>query len=232
MQARARARARLEALVSEGRGTNAVLLARLQQGMMALDLADLDLAAGSPSGVWVMDVLDDVGKVSAALRRALTGDLDEARASLDRYTDATLAAELDSAWPSLMMNLADLMVAVGGHPAVGAVRRAIEPFGALWVVTGIGAAIRGPLDRGWARSPPSTAIWTPPTPTSRPPTTPCCEPVPSWWPPSSTTRPDGRSATAPASIEPRKCVPGGGDWPAGADRNAGRVAGTTAGVAG
>jgi hypothetical protein len=148
MQARARARAQLEALVSEVRGTNAVLLARLQQGMMALDLADPNLAGGSLRDVSVTEGVDDVRvQVIAALWRAFTGDLDEARVSLDRCADAALAAELDSAWPSLMMNLADLMVAVGGHPAAEAVRRAVEPFGALWVVTGIGAAIRGPLDR-------------------------------------------------------------------------------------
>ena len=148
MRARARARAQLEALVSEVRGTNAVLLARLQQGMMALDLADPDLAGESLRNVWVTEVVDDVRvQVIAALMRAFTGDLDEARVSLDRCADAALAAELDSAWPSLMMNLAELIVAVGGHPAADAVRHAIEPFGALWVVTGIGAAIRGPLDR-------------------------------------------------------------------------------------
>ncbi len=115
---------------------------------MALDLADPDLAGGSLRDVQVTEGVDDVRvQVIAALVRASTGDLDEARASLGRYAGAALAAELDSAWPSLMMNVAELMVAVGGHPAAAAVRRAIEPFGALWVVTGIGAAIRGPLDR-------------------------------------------------------------------------------------
>ena len=60
MQARARARAQLEALVSELRGTNAVLLARLQQGMMALDLADPDLSGESLRDVRVTEGVDEV----------------------------------------------------------------------------------------------------------------------------------------------------------------------------
>ena len=148
MQARARARAQLESMLGEVRGTNAVLLAGLQQGMMALELADPNLAGESLREVRVMEAVQDVQvEVIATLVRAFTGDLDEARGSLDRCADAALAAELDSAWPSLMMNLAELIVAVGGHPAAYAVSRAIEPYGAVWVVTGIGAAIRGPLDR-------------------------------------------------------------------------------------
>ena len=207
MQARARARAQLEAIVAEVRGTNAVLLAGLQQGMMALDLADPNLASQSLQPVRVMEAIDDVRvQVIAALLRAFAGDLDEARESLDRCADAALAAELDSAWPSLMMNLAQLMVAVGGHPAAKAVRHGIEPYGALWVVTGIGAAIRGPLDRraGLARRP-RRRSGTPPTPTSPPPTTQRYGRVPSWWPPSSIIRPDRRSATALASTAPRTC---------------------------
>ena len=147
MRARAR-RAQLEAMVREVRGTNAVLLAGLQQGMMALDLADPNLASESLREVRVMEAVEDVQvQVIATLVRALTGDLDEARGSLDLCADAALAAELESAWPALMMNLTELMVAVGGHPAAQAVRHAIEPYGAVWVVSGIGAAIRGPLDR-------------------------------------------------------------------------------------
>ena len=120
----------------------------LQQGMMALDLADANLAGESLREVRVMEAVEVVqAEVIAALVRAFTGDLDQARASLDRWAGAALAADLDSAWPGLMMNLADLVVTVGGHPAADTVRRAIEPFGVVWVVAGIGAAIRGPLDR-------------------------------------------------------------------------------------
>ena len=141
------ARAQLEAIVGEVRGTNAALLAGLQQGMMALDLADPNLASQSLQPVRVMEAVDDVRvQVIAALVRAFAGDLDEARESLDRCVEVALAAELDSAWPALMMNLAELIVAVGGHPAAKAVRHAIEPYGSVWVVAGIGAAIRGPLD--------------------------------------------------------------------------------------
>ena len=92
MQARARARAQLEALVPEVRGTNAVLLTRLQQGMMALDLADPDLAAGP--------VID------AEARDAYRAD-----AAGDRDRSAGLAAEQKAL-------IAELRGAfgLGGHP--------------------------------------------------------------------------------------------------------------------
>jgi hypothetical protein len=148
MQARTRARAELDAMVANVRGTNAALLAGLQQGMMAFDLADPTLAGDSFREVRVMEAVDDVRvQVIGALVRAVSGDLDEARRSLDRCADAALTAELDSAWPAVMMNLAEVIVAVGGHPAAEAVRHAVEPYGSVWVVVGIGAAIRGPLDR-------------------------------------------------------------------------------------
>jgi hypothetical protein len=148
MQARALARARLEALVGALRGTNVALFARLQQGMAAFDLADPSFAAESFQGVPAMESVDDLRvQVVMATLGALSGHVDEVGASLDRCADAALAAEFDSGWPGLMMQVADLIVAVGGHPAAHAVRDAIEPFGGVWVVEGIGAAIRGPLDR-------------------------------------------------------------------------------------
>jgi hypothetical protein len=148
MQARARARAQLEALVGDVRGTTAALFSRLQQGMMAFDLADPSLAADSFQGVPATEAVADLRvEVIVAGMGALTGDLDEARATLDRCVETALAAELDSAWPGLMMQLAEVIVSVGGHPMASAVRHAIKPFGAVWVVEGIGAAIRGPLDR-------------------------------------------------------------------------------------
>ena len=148
MQARARARARLEAMVGDVRSTNAALLARVQEGMMAFDLADPTRASESFAAAEVRQAGLDVGvQVIGALLSVLAGDLDHARASLDRCADAALETDLDSQWPGLMMRLADVIVAVGGHPAAHAVRDAIEPYSATWVVEGIGAAIRGPLDR-------------------------------------------------------------------------------------
>jgi hypothetical protein len=148
MQACTRARSRLEALIGDVRSTNAALLARVQGGMMAFDLADPILAAESFADAEVRQAGRDTGvEVIGALIRALAGDLDEARASLDRCIDAALETEPDAQWPGLMMRVAEAIVAVGGHPATHAVRAAIEPFGATWVVEGIGAAIRGPLDR-------------------------------------------------------------------------------------
>ena len=55
----------------------------LQQGMMALDLADANLAGESLREVRVMEAVEVVqAEVIAALVRAFTGDLDQARVLL------------------------------------------------------------------------------------------------------------------------------------------------------
>ena len=148
MEAHARARSRLEVLVRDAGGTNAELLAKVQLGAMAFDLADPALAQETLGEVLAMGVVDDVQlRTTATLIRCLAGDLDGARTAVDQCVEAALAAALDSEWPAMMMQLAEVIVAVGGHPAAEAVHRAIEPYGHVWVVEGIGAAIRGPLDR-------------------------------------------------------------------------------------
>ncbi|MGH9135898.1 MAG: hypothetical protein ACRD0G_02490, partial [Acidimicrobiales bacterium] len=148
MEARGRARAQLDALVGDGAGANAELLARVQLGAMAFDLADPALVEENMGEILAMGVVDDLQlQTTGGLAGALAGDLDGARAAVDRCADTALAAERDSEWPGMMMQLAETIVAIGGHPAAGDVRRAIQPLGAVWVVEGIGAAIRGPLDR-------------------------------------------------------------------------------------
>lgn len=148
MEAMARARAQLDALVRKGAGANADLLARVQLGAVGIDLADPALAEESFDEILAMGAVHDVQlQTTGALMRALAGDLEGARAALDHGAEAVLAADVDSEWPALMMQAADTIVSVGGHPISGDMRRAMEPLGAVWVVEGIGAAIRGPLDR-------------------------------------------------------------------------------------
>jgi hypothetical protein len=66
---------------------------------------------------------------------------------VDQCVELALVAEPDSEWPALMLQLAELVARLGGHRRVGDLRSVIAPFGAVWVVEGIGAGIRGPLDR-------------------------------------------------------------------------------------
>jgi hypothetical protein len=151
MEARARARADLDVLVGEAGGGNAALLARVQRGTMAFDLGDpviVQDALGEMLELGAVSAVDDVQLlVTRTLVGALAGDLDGARSALDRCVAAVLAADHDSEWPSTMMQVAEVIVALGGHPAAAAVREAVGPYGHVWVVEGIGAAIRGPLDR-------------------------------------------------------------------------------------
>jgi hypothetical protein len=148
MEAQARARARLDVLVGEAGGGNADLLARVQTGSMAFDLADPAIVEEALGDILEMGGVDDVQLlVTRTLVRALAGDLGGARSALDRCVAAVLAADRDSEWPGTMMQVVEAIVALGGHPAAGAIRKAVRPYGHVWVVEGIGAAIRGPLDR-------------------------------------------------------------------------------------
>jgi hypothetical protein len=143
------ARRELDSLVTAAGGTNSGLLAKVQLVSMAEDLADPEpvqafigeiLAGG--------EVMDDAQTlIAATLVRALEGDLAAAEAVLDRCVDSALTAELDSEWPPMMLQIAELLALLGGHRRVAELRRAVEPYGSVWVIEGIGAGIRGPLDR-------------------------------------------------------------------------------------
>ena len=148
MDARARFAAQLDVLVGEASGTNAELLAKAQRGSMAFDLADPDLARQSL--VEVESMGGTVEEVQLAITKILLGviggDLDRA-ANLDRCADTALGADRDSEWPGMMMQLADVIVAVGGHAVAPRVLEALAPYGSVWAIEGIGAGIRGPLHR-------------------------------------------------------------------------------------
>lgn len=147
--AHATSRQELEALVAGSGGTNADLLAKVQLVSMSFDLADPDPAQHLVEEI--LDggqVIDDTSPlVTATLIRTLAGDLEAAAAVVDRCIELALAAELDSEWPGVMLQLTEVVAALGGHHRAADLRRAIEPYGSVWVIEGIGAGVRGPLHR-------------------------------------------------------------------------------------
>jgi hypothetical protein len=53
----------------------------------------------------------------------------------------------DSEWLPALVQLADLAAVAGPHALVDWVYESLQPFAVLWAVEGIGAAVRGPVER-------------------------------------------------------------------------------------
>jgi len=99
--------------------------------------AGVDLT--SYGGVWPY--------VATALVAAQLGRTGEAAARLDALAPRLAGAPRDSEWLPMMTQLAELIAAVGGHPVADWAYRQLLPYAELFVVEGIGAALRGPVQR-------------------------------------------------------------------------------------
>jgi len=85
--------------------------------------------------------------VAMALVVAQQGRIGEAAARLDAVAPRLAEAPRDSEWLPMMTQLAELIAAVGGHPVAGWAYEQLLPHAELFVVEGIGAALRGPVQR-------------------------------------------------------------------------------------
>jgi AAA ATPase domain len=99
--------------------------------------AGVDLTAYG--GVWPY--------VAMALVAAQLGRTGEAAARLDALAPRLAGAPRDSEWLPMMCQLAELIAEVGGHPVAGWAYQQLLPCAELFVVEGIGAALRGPVQR-------------------------------------------------------------------------------------
>jgi tetratricopeptide (TPR) repeat protein len=90
-------------------------------------------------GVWPL--------VSLALVTAQVGRLDQARAFLDTAVPRLPEAEVDSEWLPMMTQLAETILLVGGHSVAAWTYERLVPYRRLFVVEGIGAAVRGSVER-------------------------------------------------------------------------------------
>ena len=139
------------ALVEElGRRTgsaNAYLLAMTQRWCLLAELGD---RAGLGS---MVDSLLDAplpplsAQVTLALVTSELGRLDEARAHLDTLAPLLPSLPRDSEWLASVAQVAEAIAAVGGHPSASFVMDQLAPHADLFVVEGIGAALRGPVTR-------------------------------------------------------------------------------------
>jgi hypothetical protein len=95
--------------------------------------------------------LEQVGgswaRVPAALLQAQLGKSDEARQRLDALAGQLPFLPRDSEWLAYMAQIAETIGLIGSHSIASWTYEALLPFGDLFVIEGIGAAIRGPVQR-------------------------------------------------------------------------------------
>ncbi|MEU1271995.1 AAA family ATPase [Streptomyces sp. NPDC005799] len=138
----------VEALGREAGSANAALLAGTQRWCLYTDTGDLDgvtrlLAVMPPldrlPGLWPL--------VSLALLAAQFGRLEEAARRLSAVAPHLGTAPRDSEWLPMVAQAAETVAATGSHPCASALYDLLAPYAGLYVVEGIGAAVRGPVDR-------------------------------------------------------------------------------------
>ncbi|MFJ9728621.1 ATP-binding protein [Streptomyces sp. NPDC101209] len=86
-------------------------------------------------------------RVTLALLAAQSGRPEEAARRLSAVTPRLRGAPRDSEWLPMLAQAAETVAAVGSHPAAAVLYELLAPYAGLFVVEGIGAAVRGPVDR-------------------------------------------------------------------------------------
>ena len=141
------AAAEAERLGAQAESENAVALVATLRWCLASELgltedvqALMDFAPlESFPGVWP--------NVARAVASAQVGRVDEARARLDAAAPLLPAAERDSEWLPMMAQVAEVISIVGPHPVAASLYEVLLPYRQLYVVEGIGAAVRGSVER-------------------------------------------------------------------------------------
>ncbi|MER5504112.1 AAA family ATPase [Streptomyces sp. NPDC002766] len=86
-------------------------------------------------------------RVTLALLAAQSGRPEEAARRLSAVAPRLGGAPRDSEWLPMVAQAAETVAAVGSHPAAPVLYDLLAPYAGLFVVEGIGAAVRGPVDR-------------------------------------------------------------------------------------
>jgi tetratricopeptide (TPR) repeat protein len=83
--------------------------------------------------------------ITRALVAAELGDLPAARQHFELVAHRLDEIPRDGEWLATMAQVAELVDALGGHPAAATVTTMLEPYAELWAVEGNGAAVHGPV---------------------------------------------------------------------------------------
>jgi hypothetical protein len=134
-----------------GGGANAEMLYAVATWTVAAWSGDRDLLEVLFEDFDVEQFPDLWAHISRSLLAAHRGDLDKAKGLLDLVADRLDELPLDSEWLPCLAQAAEVVERLGGHPASARLYELMLPFGEVFVVEGIGAALRGPthLFLGW-----------------------------------------------------------------------------------
>ena len=86
-------------------------------------------------------------RITSALILAQIGERDTARQRLDALAPRLPSLPRDSEWLASITQVAEMIALVGAHPVAQWIYNEMQPFADLFVIEGIGAAIRGPVQR-------------------------------------------------------------------------------------
>ncbi len=136
-----------QAMGRESDSENAVMLTTTLRWHLLSEVGDADavaeLLAGSGletfPGVWPL--------VTRSLCAAQTGRPGPARALLDSAAARLPGAERDSEWLPMVCQVSEIVGIIGPHPAAEWAYDTLLPHRRLFAVEGIGAAVRGPVER-------------------------------------------------------------------------------------
>ena len=138
----------VEELGRRAGSANAAMLAATQRWCLTAetgDAAGLERVRGEAAQLERSPMLWP--RVSLALVAAQFGRLDEAARRLSAVAPRLGGAPRDSEWLPMLAQAAETVAAVGSHPCAPALYELLAPYPGLFVVEGIGAAVRGPVDR-------------------------------------------------------------------------------------
>ncbi|MGW9209855.1 ATP-binding protein [Embleya sp. NPDC055664] len=139
---------RVEELGRRAGSGNAALLAATQRWCLLAESADrtaiAELIAGQPR---LDEIPDAWAKVSLALVAAQLGDTDQAARRLAAAGPLLADAPRDSEWLPMLAQAAETIALVGPTPLARRLYEWLSPYRDLFVVEGIGAAVRGPVHR-------------------------------------------------------------------------------------
>jgi hypothetical protein len=126
---------------------NAYLLAFTQRWCLLAELEDREGIQRLFGGIDLEQGTALWARITSALVMAQIGDRDAARRQLDAVAPQLASLPRDSEWLPCMAQVAEIVGLIGPRPIGRWTYDALRPFADLFVIEGIGAAIRGPVQR-------------------------------------------------------------------------------------
>jgi tetratricopeptide (TPR) repeat protein len=143
----ARALAEADRLGRRAGSGNAGILVTSHRWSAAAELADPAAMRAAVEGVDFDDGMGPWVPIARGFMHAVCGEVSAARASLDAAVARLPELPLDSEWLPAVTQAAEAVQLVGGHPVARWLHDALEPHADLFVVEGIGALLRGSVER-------------------------------------------------------------------------------------